>query len=175
MIYIFKLRDGELIINNKYYSTYLDIDWFITNLIKYTDNDNNSKTIEVYESKNAVLTLFDSIRFNKLVMYNESIDYILTLADYWCAPEWLIEELKEYKKNKLDYLSKKQDEIKMNEKTLMCNRCYTGYKESENTNTSCKTHRYSVSLMGGNDYIFTCCGKTHNEQPCIIGYHYSDE
>jgi hypothetical protein len=170
-MYIFKLRDGELAIPEKFYGTFLDIEWFISNMIKYTDatDKDNNKIIEIYESKNAVLTLFDSIRFNKLTMYNESIDYIISLADYWCAPEWLQKELDEYK-NKNSKSIVNCNKSLDNEPILQCKRCYQGFKKSENTHNSCKMHKFTLSYIGGTQ-VFSCCGRNKDEGPCIIGYH----
>ena len=166
-MYIFKLRDGDICIPEKFYSSFLDIDWFISSLIKFNDasTKENDKIIEIYESKNAVLTMFDSIRFNKLVLYDESIDYLINLADYWCAPDWLQNELKEYKKNSF---CKK---ININEQILQCTLCKTGFKMSENTHMSCKTHRNSTISNYSGNLIFSCCGRDKNEEPCLVGYH----
>lgn len=174
MFYIFKLRDGQVTIPKKIYEQHLNIEWFLSNMIKYSCHEHNSEEpliIEVFESKNAVMTLFDSLRFNKLVLYNESIDYIIQLADYWCAPEWLQKDLLEFKevnkiKNKSTLLDNTDEPVKY------CKICYTGFKESENTSTSCATHSGSfISTI----QKFDCCGRDSSEEPCRKGYHYSND
>ena len=172
MAYIFKLRDGEVTIPKKMYDQYLNIEWFLSNMIKYSSHKNTScepLVIELFESKNAVMTLFDSLRFNKLVLYDESIDYIIQLADYWCAPEWLQKELLEHKernntKNKRKVIDNTDEPVKY------CSICFSGFKESENTPTSCIRHFGSYITTVEK---FNCCGRDSTEEPCGQGYHYS--
>ena len=174
MLYVFKCRDGEVIIPKKQFETFLNIDWFITNLIKYseeTDKDNH-KIIELYESKNAVLTLFDSIRFNKLILHDESIDYIISLSDYWCAPKWLITELelvKERETNNTNTFLDSYPNQNLNQNPIVeCKLCRMGFKLKENSCTSCKRHLYSIN---NGTLKFACCGRGPNEECCSIGYH----
>ena len=178
MLYVFKCRDGEVIIPKKQFETFLNIEWFITNLIKYseeTDKDSH-KIIELYESKNAVLTLFDSIRFNKLILHDESIDYIISLADYWCSPKWLITELELVKENKTNnkntfidsYLNPNKNQDLNSEAIVACKFCHIGFKLKENSNTSCKRHIYNLSSI---TLKFPCCGRGSTEESCSIGYH----
>lgn len=171
MLYIFKCRDGDIIIPQKQYETFLNIEWFITNLIKYSDDKDtdNLKIIELYESKNAVLTIFDSIRFNKLIVYNESIDYILSLADYWCSPKWLLDELEKESKKTQNQNQLYYPNIDPNSNTIVqCKNCKIGFKLNENNNQACKRHLYCITHTSE---IFSCCGRGPNDSPCLIGFH----
>ena len=178
MLYNFKLRDGEITISKKMYDLYFNEEWFLSNLINYcslnedTEGSNQNQsviTIELYESKNAVMTLLDSLRFNKLVMYDESIDYIISLADYWCAPEWLQTSLLEYKDTNETKIKKL---VCDNEKIKHCVICHIGYKESENTGESCQIHSGAYNF---NFDKFSCCGRTSDDSPCKKGFHKSCE
>ena len=138
-----------------------------------TDNngDEENNVFTLWESKDAILSLFDSIKFNKLTIHNNiSLDYLNHLADMWCSPEWLKNDLKlalEKKNKKLEI----NDTInnKLNDYIFMCQICNSGFKLSENTNSSCKFHKGHFIV---NANIFMCCGRDNSiERKCSIGYH----
>ncbi len=103
MSIILNLRDGNLIIPKKYYETYLNIDWFLSGLINFSESNDEHNTYTLWEDKAAILSLFDSIKFNKLTIHKDvSLDYLEHLAAMWCAPTWIIEAIKERKLNTID-------------------------------------------------------------------------
>ena len=44
MSIILNLRDGNLIIPKKYYETYLNIDWFLSGLINFSESNDEHNT-----------------------------------------------------------------------------------------------------------------------------------
>jgi hypothetical protein len=169
MSIILNLRDGTLIIPKKYYESYLNIDWFLSGLINFSEyNDDNENTYTLWEDKAAVLTLFDSLKFQKLTLHKDiSLDYLENLADMWCAPQWITESIKERKLYAIDE-NKYPNNNDINNHVFKCINCSTGYKIKENTNTSCNFHNNSFNSNSGN---YICCQRDHNDEPCIIGYH----
>lgn len=164
MSIILNLRDGNLIIPKKYYESYLNIDWFLSGLINFSEE----KSYTLWEDKSAVLSLFDSIKFNKLTIHKDvSLDYLENLADMWCAPQWIIEDIKERKLNALDVNNVNNNDI--NNYVFKCVNCSVSYKIKENTKTSCKHHN---RLFNHNTNTYNCCGRGYNDEPCVVGYHY---
>ena len=167
MSIILNLRDGNLIIPKKYYETYLNIDWFLSGLINFSESNENIYTL--WEDKASVLSLFDSIKFNKLTVHKDvSLDYLEHLSDMWCAPQWIIESIKERKINNKDINNNDINNNDINNHVFNCINCSTGYKIKENTNTSCKYHSNSFN---SNSNKYNCCGREPNDEPCIIGFH----
>ena len=82
MSIIIEAWDGKIIIPKPYFERYLDIGWFFSGLVKFpfnTDNngDEENNVFTLWESKDAILSLFDSIKFNKLTIHNNiSLDYL---------------------------------------------------------------------------------------------------
>ena len=66
-------------------------------------------------------------------------------------------------------------ETDKNEPVLLCKNCRIGYKQSENTNTSCQFHPgYTTKINDMTHY--SCCGISMFEAStkyCRIGYHYT--
>ena len=169
MSIILNLRDGKLIIPKKYYESYLNIDWFLSGLINFSEyNDDNEHIYTLWEDKSVVLSLFDSLKFQKLTIHKDvSLDYLENLADMWCAPQWITESIKERKLETKELESKTYD---INNHVFKCINCSVGYKIKENTNTSCNFHNNSFNSNSGN---YICCQRGHNDEPCIIGYHFT--
>ena len=171
MSIILNLRDGTLIIPKKYYESYLNIDWFLSGLINFSESNDENESYTLWEDKAAVLSLFDSIKFNKLTIHKDvSLDYLEHLTDMWCAPTWIIEAIKERKLNTIDVNNvnnKLNNDV--NNYVFRCVNCSVGYKIKENTNTSCKHHN---RLFNHNTNSYDCCGRGYNDEPCITGYHY---
>jgi hypothetical protein len=169
MSIILELRNGDIVIPNKFYNSFLDFDWFISNLINFSDNDKSNtnpiKKYSLWEDKNTVLSLFDSLRFNKLILHNDiSIDYFEALCDMWCAPEWLMDEIIKYKDN-----NKIKNKITLVNNVFKCENCKIGFKLNENTDSSCKYHPIKFD-PGWDKYI--CCGRKTNDEYCKVGYHF---
>jgi hypothetical protein len=83
----------------------------------------------------------------------------------WCAPKWIIEDIKERKLNNDNDVN----DNKINNHIFKCINCSIGYKIKENTKTSCKHHN---RLFNHNTNTYNCCGRSHNDEPCVVGYHY---
>ena len=167
----FKLRDGEISIAKDYFDRYLNFDWFIAGLVRFETGETvKHETYELWEDKLVVLSILDSIKFQKLTVHQGvSLDYLENLCEMWLAPEWINEGVKERKKeNKIEELGLK----KSVEKIYKCMNCSVGFKLSDNHKTACKTHRL---FMSSTSRLFNCCGRDVNGPPCLIGYHISNE
>ena len=164
MSIILKLRDGEITIKKDYFEKYLNFDWYLSSLIRFPYNeddkgDKENQVFEIFENKNAVLSIIDSLKFSKLVIHNDvSLEYFEALCDMWLVPDWL----------KNDIVTRKNNIVDLN-KITECKICKIGFKMSENTSTSCKSHSGYCNLQK----MMTCCGVKINEAKdyCIIGYH----
>lgn len=166
----FKLRDGKISLPKNYFDRYLSFDWFLGALVRFDkDKDSDHDTYELWEDKNVVLSIFDSIKFQKLTVHQGvSLDYLENLCVMWLAPEWITEDIIERKKEvKVEELNFK----KSLEKIHRCMNCSAGFKLSENHLTACKTHRIHMNPI---NRLFDCCGNGA-EDPCSIGYHISTE
>ena len=143
-------------------------DFFLKNMIIDCSDDNQS--IQLYEDGIIVQHVIDSIRLKKLIYSDENqLSYMLAICEKWCVPQWLIDSINN-KQNK-DLISK----MTYNYDMLLtcgvkkCINCSAGFKPSENTNVSCKTHRCSFD---NNLNLYHCCGETErNKKFCRIGYH----
>jgi hypothetical protein len=200
MIIHLELRDGDIILPKKEFDSVLDFDWFLNILVKFTNHINepqdNVVKYTLWEEKNAVLSILDSLRYNKLIVYKTNLDYLIGLADKWCVPEWLINQINDRSKciikskfiniNNLDSESNEEDfnkEIKkISSQIKKCPLCKTGFNLFDNTSTSCKRHTGYISQVG-NEYKYTCCGYDPNDlaaddvrkNGCRIGFHIFEE
>ena len=170
MSLILELRDGKIILPEEYFKRYLNVDWFLSSLYNFPNEtpDEKTKIFTLWESKDAVLTLIDSLKFQKLTLHNNiSLDYLNNLAEMWCAPDWLKTEIK----NKLEESQKliiNPIDDELNNYIFVCSNCKIGFKLKDNKENSCKFHpRYYV--MSENKFI--CCGRTPNEEPCRSCFH----
>lgn len=171
-------NNSELIFNKKMYNQYFDSDHFLSLLIKYPqscieikDSDKDRENPLLYnkyekyekftinEDKNLVLSVINSLRFNKLILYDDvCIDYMLEICKMWCMPESLLDQINEkIEENKMDKLN-----ITRDENTYKCELCGCGFKKYENTSTSCKTHDNRVHLgytCISMVFRWKCCGQ----------------
>ena len=167
----FKFRHEFTHIQRKEVQELLESDWFMSNLIKYPPNKINGEDIyEIWEDKSTAMSLFDSLRFNSLIVYpNVSLEYLLLLGEKWGVPDCLIEEI-----NKRIELQNEDDKVANNPiatitKTLplKCINCNKGFFTNENTSRSCSYHPKFY-----NNSKWTCCGRENNNDPgCITGCH----
>jgi hypothetical protein len=163
-----KLRDEYVQIHRKELEELGSTDWFLKNLIKYPSNKKDETNCyyiyELWEDKKTVMSIFDSLRFNSLIIYpNVSFDYLILLCDKWTVPPELIENIIERKKE----LNKPtKSKIDKEDIILQCTNCKVGFKLSENYNQSCKIH----SLGTINDK-WLCCQKPLDHPHCKVGYH----
>ena len=157
-------RDGSVTIPKKYYEDYLSGDWYIGSLVRFDTNYNESLdniTLEIWENKDAVLSIFDSMRFMKLTVHDGvSLDYLENLADMWCAPQWINDSI--HRK----MLSKTKPNI-INH-TFKCINCSAGYREIDNNESSCHHHN---KKFNHNYNTYNCCNGSRDAEPCITGYH----
>ena len=164
---ILKFRNGSLNLPKKVFESIYNFEWYLSKLINYDyDNDNE---IEIWEDKEAVLSILDSIKFNTLIIYNNvNIDYLLQLCNYWCVPEWLINDIN-IKKNvlKLEEYQRKIN-LTFDNKSKICKLCNCGFKEGENTSNSCKRHKNGFNNSTNKYY---CCQQISFDDYCCIGYH----
>jgi len=178
MSFILELRDGKIILPEEYFKRYLDVDWFLSSLYNFPnqskEDEPDHKIFTLWESKNVVLTLIDSLKFQKLTLHNDvSLEYLINLANMWCAPKWLIKEIEKYKKenDKKKYTIVCKEEL--DNYIFKCKICYIGFKLNDNKEDSCKRHRREFHLIANK---FTCCGKDNSvDNFCQVGYHIPDD
>ena len=90
---------------------------------------------------------------------------MMSVCEKWCCPQWIIDLL-----NK-EEIKTKNNKLDIHDYFLKCLTCNVGFKMSENTSTSCKTHKSNYSSITNN---FPCCGNNPNEVEnhfCRVGYH----
>ena len=164
MSIILKCRDGEIKIEQDYYDKYLDFDWYLSIMMKYPNNTDNKgtdqdKIFNIFESKNALLSILDSLKFKRFVEHPDiSLDYLEALCEMWCVPDWLKKEISD----------RRNDIYILQNKIYKCKNCHVGFKLSENKQNSCNTHNYHFNLSHN---VFQCCGKSDPNDGCIKGYH----
>lgn len=163
--YKFICRDGEIIIPKQEFNNIIFKDWYINKVFEY----DNCNILNIWEDKQIVLTILDSVRYNKLILNNNNINlnYLLVLAEKWCVSTNIIDEIK-YKIKQTNIIDNLLPEIKQ------CKNCNMGYKESENTSTSCQFHD-NIFINNGRNH--RCCGisaTNHSHEKrlgCKKGYH----
>lgn len=164
MSFIIELRDGTITIPKKMYELYLDFDWYLSGLVNFNSEENK---ISLWEDKNVVMSIFDSLKYKKLIVHeNVSLEYLYILADMWCVPKWLIDEIKE--KQRLQKNQQINEKLNIFHHTFSCIHCSSGFREINNTPNSCKHHR---SVFNHSTNKWNCCGGTHDSEPCVIGFH----
>ena len=151
-------------------------DWFLANILelKIVDQQIPDK-LEICEDKNTAMSLIETMRYNRLVVYpNVSLDYLLALADKWCVPEYIIEMITDRIVNNvnvnriesnMNYPVFDEIETKI---SFKCVNCKGGFKISENTAESCSFHPGDIHY---NMEIRKCCGKAIDSPPCKKSYH----
>lgn len=170
--------------NEKVFMTKNDItglikeDWFLKTILEtncFLDNiDEEVDNIEINEDKNTAMSLIESMRYNRLIVYPRvSMDYLLLLAEKWCIPENIIDMIKErieknINVNNLDYqIHEKPTFCGVDNIVFKCYNCSSGFKMKENKIDSCVSH--------GNFHpgieTFMCCGGKVGSLPCTLGYH----
>ena len=159
-----KLREEYVQIQRKELEELGNCDWFLKNLIKYPSS--KKEIYEIWEDKKTVMSIFDSLRFNSLIIYpNVSIDYMLLLCDKWTVPEALIEKLNEKQLEQIETTKKNKINI-WDLIHLRCVNCKIGFNVMENKSDSCKFHSETFTHQFN---TWTCCN-TNNEY-CKVGYH----
>jgi hypothetical protein len=167
-------RDGSVTIPKKYYEDYLCEEWFFNSLIKFESSgketlESDHITIEIWENKAAILSLFDSLRFMKLTVHDGvSLDYLENLADMWCSPQWIIEAIQ---KQRLDETKSKlitTDKLNILNHAFKCMNCSAGFREIDNHESACYHHN---RLFNHNTGTYNCCNRTRDDRGCIIGCH----
>ena len=167
MSIVLRLRDGKLIIPKEYYKHYLEFDWFFSKMVEFDSMDRDDD-YTLWEDKNAILSIFDSLKFSKLVLHDGvSIDYLENLCDMWLAPDWIKVALQE---RRVKIEDAKYDNVSEHNKIFQCKNCEIGFKLRENKIDSCKKHRLPVMTQNNRYY---CCGALHNQPNtfCVVGYH----
>ena len=133
-------------------------DWYIYNLIEDIPNDNSE--LYINEDLNAFLSIFESLRYSKLILFeNVNLEYLLVLGEKWCISKELIDDIN-------FEISKKKINKNTDEKIFQCINCRCGFKKSENFSDSCKFHSYGWCGIVDK---FRCCGTT--KEYCKISYH----
>jgi hypothetical protein len=162
--YKFICRDGEITIPKQEFDNIIYKDWFINKVFEYDNID----TFNIWEDKQIVLTILDSVRYNKLIFNdNINLNYLLVLAEKWCVPTNIIDEIN-YKIKQTNIIDILLPEVKQ------CKNCKIGYKETENTSNSCQIHDDIFINHGKNHH---CCGISSTDHShekrlgCKKGFH----
>lgn len=163
-------------------------EWFLKTILETnysTVNTNNTKEnnadvkevitkIVINEDKNTSMSLIDSMRYNRLIVYpNVSMDYLLLLSEKWCIPENIIEMIRErmvnnINVNNLNNFNYDNPVISLRDNMIFkCIGCNAGFKMADNKMDSCLRH-LSFNLHSNK---FICCGGEYGSTPCILGYH----
>lgn len=149
-----------------------DDDWFLKIMIEADYLQKENENYNIWEDYDVVMSILESLRYNSLiVLKNVSLDYLLKLAEKWCVPEWLLNDIKgRIYDEKQNIINKKSYKLKFIEENILftCKICGTGFKLGENTKTSCKSHKSQFSAL---THKFDCCGKDENGPCCVQGYH----
>jgi len=145
----------------------IDQDWFLALLVSNNFGKETENCYSIWEDFNHVMSLIESLRYNELIILESvSLDYLECLADKWCAPEWLKDKIKEKKKE----IKLGKNITNINDLVFKCEVCDKGFKNSENTKYSCRTHTYGYSSASE---CFSCCGNGKESKYCKVGYHIS--
>lgn len=142
----------------------IEQDWFLSLLVSNNFGKENENCYYVWEDFNHVMSIIESLRYNELIILESvSLDYLKCLADKWCAPDWLKEKI----------INRQNENKKINDINniiFKCETCEKGFKNSENTKYSCRTHVYGYSATSE---CFACCGNGKESKYCRVGYHIS--
>lgn len=191
MIIHLTLRDGTLVLPKREFDSVFNFDWFLNLLVKFPNHDDEPEDSVVeytlWEEKNAVLSILDSLRYQKLIIYQTNLEYLAALADKWCVHQWLIDEINKRNESLISqYLNSKSSLQEINQEInkvcsqiKKCQLCNIGYNPLENTSTSCKRHPGNYSMIN-NEFTYLCCGFTPNncseddprKNGCKIGFHF---
>tara|TARA_B110000495_G_C22813058_1_gene474606 strand:- start:71 stop:670 length:600 start_codon:yes stop_codon:yes gene_type:complete len=169
----FKFRGEPVHIQRKELEELGETDWFLKNLLKYEPiNINGEKVYEIWEDKKTVMSIYDSLRFNSLIIYpNVSLEYLLLLSEKWTVPEELIEQIKiridsgyelkpEQPKNSIYNL--------FYDIPLECIKCKSGFKLNETKKDECLFH---PKHWGGDNKWLCCLNEDQANKGCARGYH----
>jgi hypothetical protein len=166
----FKFRDEYVYIQRKELEELGETDWFMKNLLKHKPIDINGENVyEIWEDKKTVMSIFDSLRFNSLIVYpNVSLEYLLLLSEKWTVPEELIEQIKiridscnepTHHKNSIYNL--------LHNIPVQCINCKSGFKLNESKKDECLFH---PKHWDGNKW-YCCLNEDPNNKGCTGGYH----
>jgi hypothetical protein len=160
----FNFRDGEITIPKTELEACLMIDWYISKLIHNDIDTEERNTFNIWEDKDVSMTILNSVRFNKFILNNDSLnlDYIYCLSDKWCVPENILQEIKD-KMNQKNRLA-----TYINAEIQQCRTCYIGYNINDNNSGACITH---AGTYFPNMNHYSCCGMDNQSKGCKVGYH----
>ena len=168
-MYTFILRDKRLQIPKDEFSNLTDESWFLSDLVNCTKDD---KDIILYEDYNVVMSIIESLRFNKFIILDGvNPNHMYCLCDKWCVPEWLLEESKKNIKHRqlrstlCNFLDNQ-----LNSDIINCYNCKTGFKKSENTSISCHYHSGQIICLIGKR-VWSCCNTLDDSYGCKLAYH----
>lgn len=161
-----KCRNESIYIPNNEIQYLSDSDWFLSLLLKYK---NDTNIYEIGEHKSVVLSIIESLRHHEVILFdNIPLDYMASVAEKWCCPEWLKKKIKD-KQKCLTYKNKNtMIETLLENHVYKCMNCKVGFKLEDNTHTSCKIHPEPFNHATN---TFNCCGKGADTPYCQEGYH----
>ena len=161
--YQFECRDKLINVPKDEFNFLFEYDWFLGNMMKDLDVENDDEIVKLYEDSNVVLSIIDSLRYRKIIIHpGVDFEYFRALSDKWCLPEFIM--------TKIDVTNDIKNMIKGKIKNLMlseCKNCGAAFDPNENTNKSCEYHPGEYVEENSK---FDCCGSFHK---CTKGYHKS--
>ena len=159
----FKLNcRGEIIKIPKFEIEFLKSkDNFLSKLL-LIDSKNNDNEVHIWENKDVVQSIIDSIRLNKVIIHkNVDQNYYFGLCD-----KWNIDVSKDLDLNidlklidKIKAINQIYNTVYNPNDTKRCISCHVGFKEKDNHDQACRTHRWSKVIDG----VYECCGSI---EPC---------
>ena len=91
-----KCRNESIYIPNNEIQHLSDSEWFLSLLLKYK---NDTNIYEIGEHKSVVLSIIESLRHHEVILFdNIPLDYMASVAEKWCCPEWLKKKIKDKQK-----------------------------------------------------------------------------
>ena len=169
----FKFRGEPVHIQRKELEELGETDWFLKNLLKYEPiNINGEKVYEIWEDKKTVMSIYDSLRFNSLIIYpNVSLEYLLLLSEKWTVPEELIEQIK----IRIDSCNETEPTHPKNsiynlfyDIPVQCIICKSGFKLNESKEEECLFH---PKYWDGHNKWQCCLNEDQANKGCTRGYH----
>jgi len=135
-------------------------------------DSNGCNEITIWEDKNVVLSIIDSLRLNKLIIHKDvDRNHYIGLCKKWNInfnedlDDNLDPNIEEKLTSKIKAINHVYDKIfNPPDATKECVICHLGYSDKDNHDQSCRTHEFYKIVNGS----YECCNSL---EPCKIGKH----
>ena len=174
MMYTFILRNTVIKIPKEEFLSLTDEPWYLSNIIKYSKDDNNE--LHIYEDDSIFMSIIESLRYKDLIILdtvNPTLMYYV--ADKWCVPNWLLDKLKTHNsKHDVKKILTKFLGDSLNSNIKQCINCKEGFHIDKNISSSCCFHTSHIIVTSNNERVWKCCYQPYNSMGCKIGYHVAE-